>query len=246
LRHRPPEVTFRRPAPLSQGCEVRASSTPFDTGRRHKFPLNHKLEVLGSACGKEPFPRDAWQARSGWRCDRQDIVHQCSENEFEWIKSGRAEPAPRVGQNWPGCTLSVLVPPNFGAYAKILHRITANYQHVDRRPHRFTEKEIAILKIPPCPEMRSFVQTQREKGEGPRIRWKEIADFLGVPFEPQICHEGFRASMIFAGPFDEVAEFGKENNYQFSPEYMCGRPTEVGVYAATLTSSSRSSAERRN
>jgi len=26
--------------------------------------------------------------------------------------------------------------------------------------------------------------------------------------------------MLFAGPLDGVVEFGKENNYQFSPEYV--------------------------
>ena len=118
----------------------------------------------------------------------------CADNEFEWIKNGRSKPAPKTQPNWPGCLLSVLLPPRFEAYAKILHRITVNYQHIDH-PHPFTEREIAILKIPPCPEMRSFVQTKREKGEDPRIRWKEIANYLGVPFEPQICHEWFRASM---------------------------------------------------
>jgi hypothetical protein len=200
-------------------------------------------------------------------------MHPRPDNDFGWIKSGRATPAPREGQNWPGCTLSVLLPPNFEAYAKILHRITANYRQIDN-PYPFTEKEIAILKIPPCPALRSFVQTKREKGAGPRIRWKEIADFLCVPFEPQICHEWFRASMnepscwprflsgpdegnldqeelsemvsilrpftggqecfirfaeipligtnkpvLFAGALDQVVEFGKGNNYQFSPEY---------------------------
>ncbi len=118
----------------------------------------------------------------------------CADNEFEWIKNGRSKPAPRETRPSPGCLLSLLLPPRFEAYVKILHGITANYQHIDH-PHPLTEKEIAILQIPPCPEMRSFVQTKREKGEGPRIRWKEIASYLGVPFEPQICHEWFRASM---------------------------------------------------
>jgi hypothetical protein len=118
----------------------------------------------------------------------------CVDNEFEWIEHGRSKPAPRDHRSWPGCLLSVLLPPRFEVYTKILHGITANYQHIDH-PHPFTEKEIAILKIPPCLEMRSFVQTKREKGDGPRIRWKEIAAYLGVPFEPQICHEWFRASM---------------------------------------------------
>jgi hypothetical protein len=201
-------------------------------------------------------------------------MHPRPDSDFGWIKSGRANPARREGQNWPGCFLSVLLPPNFEAYAKILHRIPANYRHIDN-PYPFTENEIAILKIPSCPELRSFVQAQREKGAGPRIRWKEIANFLGVPFEPQICHAWFRASMndptcwprflcgpvegnldqeelsemvsilrpftggqecfirfaempligatkpmLFAGALDEVVEFGKENNYRFSPEYV--------------------------
>jgi hypothetical protein len=32
------EVVFGKPAPLSQGCQVRASSAPFDTWRRKMFP----------------------------------------------------------------------------------------------------------------------------------------------------------------------------------------------------------------
>ena len=42
LRHQPPEIAFRRPAPLSQGCEVRASSEPFDTTPKDKFPRGGK------------------------------------------------------------------------------------------------------------------------------------------------------------------------------------------------------------
>ena len=30
--------------------------------------------------------------------------------------------------------------------------------------------------------------------------------------------------MLFAGALDEIVEFGKENNYQFSPEYL--RPSD--------------------
>jgi hypothetical protein len=201
-------------------------------------------------------------------------MQPCADSEFDWIRSGRLKPAPTENQPWPGCLLSVLLPPRFDAYAKILHRITANYQHIDH-PDPFTENEIAILEIPPCPELSSFVQTKREKGEDPNIRWKEIASYLGVPFEPQICHAWFRAGMkepacwprflygpaegnldheelseivsilrpftghqkcfirfaeipligtdkplLFAASLDEVAEAGKENNYQFSPEYI--------------------------
>jgi len=34
----PSEVAFGKPAPLSQGCEVRASSAPLDTRERKMFP----------------------------------------------------------------------------------------------------------------------------------------------------------------------------------------------------------------
>jgi hypothetical protein len=171
-------------------------------------------------------------------------MHLCPDHEFEWIKDERSKPVPRKDQNGPGNSLSVLLPPHFEAYSKILT------------------------------EMRSFVETKRGR-EGPRIRWRELADFLCVPFEPQICHKWFFASMsetacwsrflygpaegnldheelseivsilrpftggqecflrfaeipltgtdkprLFSGALNEVIEFGKENDYRFSPEYL--------------------------
>jgi hypothetical protein len=89
-------------------------------------------------------------------------MHPRPDSDFDWISSTRLEPAPKKDQNWPGCSLSVLLPPNFEAYAKILHQITANYEHVDH-PHPFTEREIAILKIPPCTEMRSLRPSARRE-----------------------------------------------------------------------------------
>src|SRR5437899_191087 len=42
LRRQPPKVAIRRPAPRSQGCEVRASSVMFDTGERAKCPEKNR------------------------------------------------------------------------------------------------------------------------------------------------------------------------------------------------------------
>jgi hypothetical protein len=40
-----------------------------------------------------------------------------------------------------------------------------------------------------------LVERMREEGRDPRIRWRTLAQLLGVPFESGICHEWFRASM---------------------------------------------------
>ena len=89
-------------------------------------------------------------------------MHPCPDSDCDWISSTGSAPAPKKDQNWPGCSLSVLLPPNFEAYAKILHQITANYEHVDHS-HPFAEREIAILKIPPCTEMRSLRPSARRE-----------------------------------------------------------------------------------
>jgi hypothetical protein len=85
------------------------------------------------------------------------------------------------------------MPIRYEAYAKILHSIEASYHNIDD-PHPLTEREIAILKIPPCMTLRSFVESLREDGKDARIRWKTLADLLNVPFVPEICHEWFLAS----------------------------------------------------
>jgi len=117
-----------------------------------------------------------------------------SGDEFEWIRAGRETSLPRQGPNWPGICVSHLMPTPFAAYAKILHIIEASYKNIDD-PHPLTEREIAILKIPPCTKLRSFVESLRIEGRGQRIRWRTLAQLLGVPFEPEISHEWFRAIM---------------------------------------------------
>lgn len=200
-------------------------------------------------------------------------MRPCSDNDFEWIQSGLSELGSSEDPSWKGHFVSHVLPPKFEAYAKILHRITANYENID---HALSDREIALLRIPPCTELRSFVEMKRSKGDGLRIRWKELAELLHVPFESEICHEWFRASLsdpacwprflygpgegnldyeelsevlsllrpftgeqecflrfaaipfvrtdrpiLFAGALDGVVSFPlKENEYQFSPEYL--------------------------
>src|SRR5258708_40201981 len=44
LRRQPPKIAIRRPAPRSQGCEVRTPSVLFDTGERAKCPQSKESE----------------------------------------------------------------------------------------------------------------------------------------------------------------------------------------------------------
>lgn len=122
-------------------------------------------------------------------------MRKCAESEFAWIRGGVDELVPAESPNWKGNVVTHLMPAKFEAYAKILHRITAKYENID---NPLIDREIALLKIPSCSELRRFVETLREKGEGPKIRWRQLAELLGVPFGAEICHEWFRQSL--AGP----------------------------------------------
>jgi hypothetical protein len=119
-------------------------------------------------------------------------MYTCSDDSFEWIRSVREGLLSRDKSDWK-CFISDLIPKQFEAYAKVLHQIDAHYENID---NPLSEAEIAILGIPPCTELRSFVERLRKGGgEGPRIRWRELAHLYGVPFQAEICHEWFRASM---------------------------------------------------
>ena len=110
------------------------------------------------------------------------------EAAFEWIRIGRDKRgAPRnsylLSSEWPGLFVSHLMPPAFEAYARILHRVDAYYENID---NPLSASEIAILKIPPCEPLKSFVEQRRADGQGTRIRWKELSALLSVPFAPEI------------------------------------------------------------
>jgi hypothetical protein len=122
------------------------------------------------------------------------VMQPCPRAEFQWIQAALEMRRARNAPNRNGDSVSQLVPTGFVAYAKILHSVRASYTNIDD-PHPLTEREIAILRIPPCTKLRSFVETLREEGQNPRIRWKTLAKLLGVPFKSEICLEWFRASM---------------------------------------------------
>jgi hypothetical protein len=80
------------------------------------------------------------------------------------------------------------VPPLFEAYARILHRIDAYYENID---NPLSPAEIAILGIPPCEPLRSFVEDRRANSMGTRVRWRELAELLDVPLAPEISGAWF-------------------------------------------------------
>jgi hypothetical protein len=119
------------------------------------------------------------------------------ETAFEWICSGRCKRgAPRnsylLSSEWPGLFVSHLMPPAFEAYARILHRVDAYYENID---NPLSASEIAILKIPPCEPLKSFVEQRRADGQGTRIRWKELSALLGVPLAPEISGAWYRKKL---------------------------------------------------
>jgi hypothetical protein len=114
-------------------------------------------------------------------------MHPCSEDSFEWIRTGREQLPPRDQGDWK-CLVANLIPKQFEAYAKVLHQIDANYENID---NPLTESEQLILKIPKCIKLRSFVEGLRYSGRGPRIRWRELAQLYALPFEAEICHKWF-------------------------------------------------------
>jgi hypothetical protein len=119
-------------------------------------------------------------------------MRPCPDDAFEWIRSGRQKSLARDNPDWKGNFVSHLIPERFDAYTKILHRIEPNYKNID---NPLSERENAILKIPKCTELRSFIGKLREERRNPRIRWATLAQLLGVPFAPEICHEWFRTTM---------------------------------------------------
>ncbi len=114
------------------------------------------------------------------------------EIAFDWIRSGRNELAKSRTPEWAGNFVSHLMPPVFEAYAKALHRIDAQYSFLD---NPLTAPEKAILGIPSCEPLKSFVERRRSESRGDRVRWKELAELLNVPFTPAINHEWYRKKL---------------------------------------------------
>jgi hypothetical protein len=116
------------------------------------------------------------------------------ETAFEWIRRGREEMRIRESRNTLSTErrevfVSHLMPPTFEAYAKILHRVDAYYENID---NPLSPGEVAILKIPPCEPLKSFVEQRRANGHETRIRWRELAELLNLPFLAEITWAWYR------------------------------------------------------
>src|SRR5260370_5191245 len=97
------------------------------------------------------------------------------QSAFEWIRRARARldlpDRPKPGSpNWPGIFVSDLMPPEFEAFARVLHRFGASYEEID---HPLSPSEKRILKIPDCEPLSSFVRGRRDTSPTTRIKWKE-------------------------------------------------------------------------
>jgi hypothetical protein len=125
---------------------------------------------------------------------------------FAWIRDGKIPFRSKRDIDWRGDFVSNLLPASFENYIKILHRIDAHYENVD---NPLTPNEIAILRIPPCEKLKSFVVGLRDQSLGTRVRWKILAEQLGVTFAPEINAAWYRKKLedacwprFLSGPSD--------------------------------------------
>lgn len=130
------------------------------------------------------------------------------QTAFDWIRQGRDEQLRSKTLDWKGNFVSHLLPPVFESYAKLLHKIEGHYEFIDEP---LSPPENAILRIPSCEPLKSFVRSRRaDPQESSRIRWKELAELLNVPFSPAINHEWYRKKLpdpwcwprLLSGPSD--------------------------------------------
>ena len=122
----------------------------------------------------------------------ESFVKVCEdEAEFEWIKRGREPFSAREpdDSNWPGVTVWNLLPDIFPAHAKIFHRLEANYDSID---NSLSEEEEKILQRPESPALQALVERLRKDEKPVRVRWKEVAAALDLPFAPALSDEWFR------------------------------------------------------
>ena len=117
------------------------------------------------------------------------------ESAFEWIGRVRRRlrhEKPLPDPDWPGVLVSDIMPPEFESYARVLHSFEACYDEID---NPLLPSEQAILRIPDCEPLRSFIIQRRATSSNPTIRWKEMADLLTVPYVPEINFMWFRRRM---------------------------------------------------
>jgi len=114
------------------------------------------------------------------------------------------------------------MPCRFEAYAKIFHRLDAHYENID---HPLSDEEIAILKIPSCTPIRTLVERVRMRNGSTRVRWREVADLLGLPFIPSLSDDWFRARL----------EPGCWSRYIYGPGEGTLEPDEYAEIASVLS-----------
>jgi hypothetical protein len=114
------------------------------------------------------------------------------ERAFDWIRLGRKE-MDRSKDAWRvGYSVAHLMPPVFEAYSKILHCIEGHYENID---NPLSPSEISILKIPPCEEVVSLIESRRANAAGSRVRWRDLAEVLNVPFAAEINHKWYLTNL---------------------------------------------------
>jgi hypothetical protein len=103
-----------------------------------------------------------------------------------------------------------VIPDLFEAYAKIFHPIEGRYENID---HPLDLEEQKILGLPECHILRDFVQRMRTEPEAPTLRWKKVAEALGVPFQRHLSYEWFRSVLepgcwprYVSGPVEGILE----------------------------------------
>lgn len=119
------------------------------------------------------------------------IQVETDSTAFDWIRSGRLEPERHSSEpDWPGVAVAAVIPDIFEAYVKIFHAIDGHYENID---HPLAIEERKVLGLPECDVLRDFVKRMRAEPDAPTLRWKEMAEALGVPFQPHLSDEWFRS-----------------------------------------------------
>jgi hypothetical protein len=137
-------------------------------------------------------------------------MRSCSDQTaFQWILREQDERLASNNPNWKGNFVSHLLPKSFEAYAKILHTIEADYKNID---NPLSEREIAILKIPPCKKLGTLVESLRKERRGPRVKWQTLAQLYFVPFAAEICLEWFNQKIDEPGCWPRLLSGPDEGN----------------------------------
>ena len=110
---------------------------------------------------------------------------------FEWIRSGRDTLRGHDESGWRG----LCFPPATEDVPHLCEGVPPNRRVLREYRSPFVAEGKWILRVPACGELRSLIVKLRANLRGARLRWKEIAEALKVPFEPELNLEWFRAKL---------------------------------------------------